>query len=157
MNFTFESSSQVQSKTRRLVKFLLELIVKPLEAAFEIFNSVELTFEFRLHSKSHRLNCGHRARNKIKLKRTCILTRFMFLTEQKNYVRLVEQKLGQFWLKSTTLRFFLRWDNQYIPIKKLHFRSRSNKMSHYLSYDSCLVFIKEHKFEMINKILTSSW
>ena len=80
---TFESSSQVQSKTRRLVKFLLELIVKPLAAAFEIFNSVELTFEFRLHSKSHRLNCGHRARNKIKLKRTCILTRFMFLTEQK--------------------------------------------------------------------------
>ena len=105
---TFESSSQVQSKTRRLVKFLLELIVKPLAAAFEIFNSVELTFEFRLHSKSHRLNCGHRARNKIKLKRTCILTRFMFLTEQKNYVRLVEQKLGQFWLKSTTLRLFLR-------------------------------------------------
>ena len=83
MNFTLESSSQVQSKTRRLVKFLLELIVKPLAAAFEIFNSVELTFEFRLHSKSHRLNCGHRARNKIKLRRTCILTRFMFLTEQK--------------------------------------------------------------------------
>ena len=111
---TFESSSQVQSKTRRLVKFLLELIVKPLAAVSAIFNSVELTFEFRLHSKSHRLNCGHRARNKIKLRRTCILTRFMFLTEQKNYVRLVEQKLGQFWLKSTTLRLFLRWDNQYI-------------------------------------------
>ena len=111
---TFESSSQVQSKTRRLVKFLLELIVKPLAAASAIFNSSDLTFEFRLHSKSHRLNCGHRARNKIKLRRTCILTRFMFLTDQKNYVRLVERKLGQFWLKSTTLRLFLRWDNQYI-------------------------------------------
>ena len=111
---TFESSSQVQSKTRRLVKFLLELIVKPLAAASAIFNSADLTFEFRLHSKSHRLNCGHRARNKIKLRGTCILTRFMFLTELKNYVRLVEQKLGQFWLKSTTLRLFLRWDNQYI-------------------------------------------
>ena len=141
---TFESSSQVQSKTRRLVKFLLELIVKPLAAASAIFNSSDLTFEFRLHSKSHRLNCGHRARNKIKLRRTCILTRFMFLTEQKNYVRLVERKLGQFWLKSTTLRLFLRWDNQYI------FRFRSllkwvitcDKIHKILIYDSCLVFIK---------------
>ena len=104
---TFESSSQVQSKTRRLVKFLLELIVKPLAAVSAIFNSVELTFEFRLHSKSHRLNCGHRARNKIKLRRTCILTRFMFLTEQKKLCQTRRTKIGAILVKINDFAAFL--------------------------------------------------